>query len=90
MFDYSIIPFVAMLAMNVAIFIRLRQRDRQYKQVAKISVVSQPTVDHRITRAVRPSKGKTTPNSNLSSPLLLLSSPSIIMQDRLMVIIDAS
>ena len=35
---YSIVPFVAMFSMNIAIFIRLRQRDQQYNECAKLAV----------------------------------------------------
>ena len=35
---YSIVPFVAMISMNIAIFIRLRQRDQQYNECAKLAV----------------------------------------------------
>lgn len=28
--DYSLLPFIAMLTMNIAIFLRLRKRDKQY------------------------------------------------------------
>lgn len=36
MFDYSIIPFILMLVMNLAIFIRLRKRDNKYKACASV------------------------------------------------------
>jgi hypothetical protein len=29
--DYSVLPFILMLVTNIAIFIRLRQRDKQYR-----------------------------------------------------------
>lgn len=34
--NYSVIPFIAMLSMNIAIFVRLKKRDRQYTNCATI------------------------------------------------------
>ena len=45
--DYSISPFVSMLIMNIAIFLRLRERDSQYNECTTLIVNGKhPTLQH--------------------------------------------
>lgn len=40
MVDYSIVPFLLMLTMNIAIFIRLRIRDKLYNDCATLTTTT--------------------------------------------------
>jgi len=36
MVDYSLVPFISMLVMNIAIFLRLRKRDKDYRRCTTV------------------------------------------------------
>ena len=62
--DYSVIPFISMLTMNIAIFFKLRQRDKHYNKCA--------------TKNDRKSIHGKTKNSNGMSKVISITSESIL------------
>ncbi|XP_067948132.1 type-1 angiotensin II receptor-like isoform X2 [Watersipora subatra] len=61
MLDYSMIPFVAMLGMNIAIFVRLHKRDKMYNKCTSVH-----------NKTVAATKQHKTKSSHVSSKTLML------------------